>query len=104
MDIENQTKKRGRGRPQLTPEQKEQRRIKNNKRSSEHHKKTGYAAQKKYKDAHPETYNFYEPAIRIDRVFENAFIKLCENEEKSHSEIFIYAIEKVFDITLSKKD
>ena len=48
------TEKPKRGRPPLSPEERELRRIERNKRSNEAHKKSGYAAQAKYRENNPD--------------------------------------------------
>ena len=49
-----------RGRPPLSDEEREAKRIAHNRSASERHKKTGYSAQKKYQQAHKEQYQEYQ--------------------------------------------
>jgi len=107
-DTEN---KRPRGRPPLTPEQLAERKIEYNKRSNSHHKKTGYAAQRKYEKENPEQgklrgkkrreiYN----DIRVPILRENSdnIEKVSQQENKSIPELFILAFEEKYGITLKK--
>ena len=103
-DTKNQTEKKGRGRPPLSPEEKELRRIEYNRRSNEHHKKTGYVAQKKYKGTHPEVYDFYQPKVNIDKQYVDVLKSLVEKNQMTISEFFVDAVEKVYGVALSKKD
>ena len=86
---DNGTKKRGR--PQsLTPDEREQRRIKQNKIINDHHKKTGYASRKKG----------YEPKIRVSKDAEELLKALCAENDMTITDLFVDAVEQRYGISL----
>jgi len=109
IDTQSHEPKKGRGRPPLSPEEKELRRIAKNKRTNEYHKQSGYAAQRKYDSANPEKIaeirdSYYSPKIYIDRDFEEKFNQLFKDSKlKSMSEFFINAVEEKYDVVLSNR-
>lgn len=103
------TKKRGR--PPLSPEEKEQRRIAKNAATNAYHKKNGYASQEKYRQAHPEKYRAYretarertyEPKVRIPIELKVVLEELLKQTGLSISQLFIGAVEEKYNITLHK--
>lgn len=96
--------KRG-GRPPLPPEEREARRIAKNKRTTEWHKSTGYAAQKKYKAAHPEHRanergRVYEPKIRIPMELKENLEILMNETGLSITRLFVSAVEEKYGVVL----
>ena len=92
-----------RGRPPLSPEAREARRIAKNKSSAEWHKKNGYAAQKRYKAAHPEQRGQnYEPKIRIALEFKPIIESLTAETGLSITQLFISAIEEKYKVVLHR--
>jgi len=109
FDTSSQEPKRGRGRPPLSPEEKEQRQGEYTKRSNEAHKKSNYAAKKKYFAANPDKVkewrgNYYEPKVRIHKDFVPEFQALIASTDfSSITDFFISAVEEKYNIILSKK-
>ena len=104
----SETRKK-RGRPPLTPEELEARRITNNKRSVEWHRSTGYAAQKRYKESHPdqrtrerarERAKTYEPKVRIPMEFKGIIESLTNDTGLSITRLFISAVEEKYNVVL----
>ena len=91
------------GRPPLTPEEREARRVAQNKSAMERHKKNGYAAQKKYRAAHPEKYNQnYEPKVRIPLEFKATIESLTQETGFSITRLFISAVEEKYQVVLHR--
>ena len=93
-----------RGRPPLSDEEREIRRIEHNRAASERHKKTNYAAQKKYREAHPEIYQgrFYEPKLRIPICNKDAFLKLADDNNISVTQLCLLSIKEKFGIDFNE--
>lgn len=100
-----------RGRPPLSPEEKERRRVEKNTTTAVYHKKTGYAAQKKYQQTHKEQYqvykkkqrgSIYEPKIRIPMEYKNELSQLLKEEEMSLTQLFIFLVREKYGIDFSK--
>ncbi len=100
----NDTSKK-RGRPSLPPEERERRRVEHNKKANERHKNNGYAAQKKYKEAHPEKYKGinYEPKVRISMEYKPVFEELLNRTGLSITQIFLGAVEEKYNVSLHKE-
>ena len=91
------------GRPPLSPEEREARRIAQNKMSVERHKRNGYAAQKKYRAAHPEKYNQnYQPKVRIPLEFQHIIERLTQETGLSITQLFISAVEEKYNVDLHR--
>ena len=97
MNNDKTTEQRGRGRPRLTDEEQEQRRIKRRKYDAERLKKSGYSAQKTYRKK-----NYRECKILIRNEYSNELDALLDSTGLSISELFIGAVEEKYDITLTK--
>lgn len=105
-----------RGRPPLTDEQKELRRIEANERQAKRHKRNGYASQKKYHENNdPEKEKkwretsrerrrgkYYEPTLRMPKEFQAVLSELSKQTGLSINQIFIGAVEEKYDIVLHK--
>ena len=90
---------RGRGRPvTLTPEEREQRRIERGKISNEHHKKTGYASQKKYGN------ESHLIRIFVNEKFKTLIEELERKTGMSQPRIFLTAVEEKYGIRLHDID
>lgn len=103
--------KNGRGRPSLTPEELETRRIERNKRSVAWQKSTGYAAQKRYKESHPEQRALeraryraktYEVKVRIPMELKATVESLTQNTGLSITQLFISAVEEKYGVVLHR--
>lgn len=95
-----------RGRPPHTPEEKSLRNEQRKKAANEWHKKTGYAAQKKYRETHPDKVakqrkQNYEPKIRIPLEFRPNLDELLSKTGMTITELFVGAVEEKYAITLS---
>ena len=79
------------------------------------HKKSGYAAQKKYKKNNPEKVRewrrkqkerekgtIYEPKLRLAIEFKPVLEQLCQDTGKSINELCLSALEEKYDIVLRK--
>ena len=101
--MDNQVKKK-RGRPPLSADEKEARRAANIANAAAFHKRTGYAAQKKYKASHPEIYKgrYYEPKIRIPIDKKDSLAKLIEQTGLTITELFVGAAEEKYGVILHK--
>ncbi|MGN1121582.1 MAG: hypothetical protein ACI4RV_04375 [Eubacteriales bacterium] len=87
----------------LTPEEREARRIAQNKMSVERHKRSGYAAQKKYRAAHPEKYNqSYEAKVRVPLEFKPIIERLTKETGLSITQLFISAVEEKYQVALHR--
>lgn len=92
-----------RGRTPLSPEEREIRRITENKRAMERHKRNGYAAQKKYRVTHPERYRQnYEPKIRIPLEFKPLVENLTKSTGLSITQLFVSAVEEKYQVILHR--
>ena len=103
----NDTTKKGRGRPPLSPEERELRRVERIKISNEYHKKTGNIAQKKYRQTNPDKIrnlrkNYYTPKVHIHKDFVNNFNALVEKTGLGISALFLSALEEKYGIVLTK--
>lgn len=105
--------KKKRGRPPLSPEEKEKRRVAKNAASTAHHKRTGWAAQYKYKKEHPEKCreynkrareNVYEPKIRLPLSKKQDLQSILESENLSITQLFCLLVKEKYGIELLKKD
>lgn len=68
-------------------------------------KEGGYAAQKRYRENHPEKVQewrtrIYEPKIRIKKEFRNVLEKLLNETGYSITELFVNAVEEKYDVLL----
>jgi hypothetical protein len=97
LSMDNQVKRK-RGRPPLSPEEREARRIEHIKRSNEYHKKTGYAAQAKYKKNH-----YDELTVLFPKKARHILEEIITKEGKSISSLFLNAFEEKYNIKLSNK-
>ena len=87
-----------RGRPPLSPEIKAERASRKGILANAYHKQTGYAAQARYRTAHPEKYrNYreiakgktYEPKLRIPIEKKEALTQLLDREHMSLTHMFV---------------
>jgi|GEM_PF-1740046 len=105
--------KRPRGRPPLTPEQREESRIRNNKRTNQHHKNTGYASQKKYNESNKESVSegsrirskkvrekYCDLGILILREKRDELNRILEDTSLTITDLFINAVEEKYNISL----
>lgn len=95
--------KRKRGRPPLSPEAKVESYKERNKYKNEWHKQTGYAAQKKYREAHPFVYSerkYHDVKVYISRERKDDLKDLAKREGLTVSEMFIRAVEEKYSINL----
>lgn len=105
--------KKKRGRPPLSPEEKERRRVAKNATVAAYHKSTGYAAQNKYKKANPERYReynrraretVYEPKIRLHVSKKEALQSLLQAEGLSLTQLFVTLVLEKYGIDLTGDD
>lgn len=105
--------KRKRGRPPLSPEEKERRRVAKNAAVAAYHKNTGYAAQNKYKKANPERYReynrraretVYEPKIRLHMSKKAVLQSLLQAEGLSLTQMFTTLVLEKYGIDLADDD
>ena len=94
--------KKKRGRPPLSPEKKTERIIAKNQSTNAYHKKTGYAAQKKYKASHPEVYCAYEPKIRMPVDKKDVVTQLTAQTGLTITQLFVTAVEEKYGVILHK--
>lgn len=92
--------KRKRGRPRLTDEEREARRIAKNATVAAYHKKNGYAAQKKYKSLHRG--ERYEPNITMPAANREAFLTLLQQTGMTSSELVFGAVYDKYGIDFRK--
>lgn len=88
-----------RGRPALSPEEKEAKRIAKNKRDNELKKQKGYPAQVKYREARRGT--VYEFRVNIPLEKKSELEHLIDATGLSKTELFCLAIHEKFGIDLS---
>ena len=82
------------GRPiTLTPEQREQRRVENNRKRNECHKRANFAAQKKNDK------NYTKP-VRVHKSFNDTLAALSTKTNMSVNKLFITAVEEKYNVTL----
>ena len=105
--------KKKRGRPPLSEEEREAKRIAHNRNSSERHKKTGYSAQKKYQQTHKEQYqeyqkkqrgSIYEPKLRIPIDRKEDLTNLLEREGVSLTQMFAALVQDKYGVNLLDDD
>lgn len=94
------TTKKRRGRPPLSDEERELRRIETNKKQAERLKRNGYAAQKKYRETHSGYKKNYEPKIKIPLEFRSNLDELLSKTGMTITELFVGAVEEKYAITL----
>ena len=103
--------KRGRGRPSLSPEEKETRRKELTKKSNDYHKSTGYAAKKKYKETYPDriiesdkTFRESHDNLRIflHKDFRANLNKIISESNMTITKLFLTAVEEKYGIALTK--
>lgn len=95
--------KKKRGRPPLSPEAKAENYEERKKYTNEWHKKTGYAAQKKYRESHPFVYSerkYHEARVHISREKRDILKELAKREKITISELFIIAVEEKYKVNL----
>jgi len=102
FDTKSQETKRGRGRPPLSPEEKEAKQLILNKKSAQCHKDTDYAAQRKYRENNPDKYKRYSVKIVIATEFKETLDTLVESSGLSLTSLFINAVEEKHNIKLRK--
>ena len=86
------------GRPQLSPEEKEKRRIAKNKRENERQRANGYAAQKKYRAA--VRGKIYEPKLTIPINKKEQLFMLLKSTGLTMTQLFVGAVEEKYGIIL----
>lgn len=95
------TKKRGR--PALPPEEKAKRIEAKRAYMAAYSKKNGYAAQKKFRETHPEYKDrFYEPKLRIPSQNKELFIGLAAANNMSVTQLCLSAIKEKYGIDFSE--
>ena len=87
------TKKGGKKKSFLPPEEIELKRLAYNKRHNEYQKAKGYSAQKKYRATHSST--TYEPKLRIPMDRKETLQHLLDE-----TELFVKAVEEKYDVKL----
>ena len=131
MKMADDTMKKKRGRPPLSDEERELRRLETNKKQAERLKRNGYAAQKKYQQEHREYYNnlsnaykkvnpdkvkawrkrqtarekgtVYEPKLRLAIEYKPALEQLSHDTGMSINELCLSALEEKYGIILRKR-
>ena len=112
----NENKRRGR--PPLTDEQREERRIMANQKQAERHKRNGYAAQKKYHASNDprkeqewrkiskerQRGKYYQPTLRIQKKFQDTISELSLQTGLSINQLFLAAFEEKYHILLHDND
>ena len=99
--------KKKRGRPPLNPDLKAQnvalRREKHAAYQREYAKRTGCAAQKKYRASHPEVYRgrHYEPKLRIPIEKKDVLMRLVAETGMSITQLFVEAVQEKYNVTLA---
>lgn len=105
--------KKRRGRPPMSPEMKAERVARKNASTNAYHKKSGYAAQEKYRQAHPEKYRTYreaargrtyEPKLRIPIDKKDELASLLQSEGVSLTQMFMALVMEKYGINLSSED
>lgn len=105
--------KKKRGRPPLSPEIKAERIALKNASTNAYHKKNGYAAQEKYRQAHPEKYRAYretargrtyEPKLRIPIEKKDELASLLQSEGVSLTQMFVTLVMEKYGINLSSEN
>lgn len=88
----------------LTPEELEARRIARNRSSAKSHKRSGYAAQKKYRATHKEEKRrpFYAILLRVPAESKPVFERLSKDTGLTITELVICAIEEKYSIDLRR--
>ncbi len=87
-----------RGRPLMSSEERELKRIVRNKRENERKKALAWKDQKNYRERHRGEY--YEPKIRISRVSKPTFDSLLASTGKTITELVLDALEKQYGVNL----
>lgn len=90
------------GRPQLSPEERELRRIAKYKRDNERKKAQGWVAQKKYRATHKP--QVYEPKLRIPLSKKETLKTLLAETNLSATQLFVGAVEEKYGVILSDKE
>lgn len=106
--------KKKRGRPQLSPEERELRRLEKNRKASIYRKTTGNAAQKKYRKTHPEKTKelrakqhekerdtIYQPRLRVPVFSKEKLEKLCADTGLSITQLFFSLVKEKYGVDLS---
>lgn len=86
---------------QLSLEEQERRRIARNKRDNAYQKEHGYAAQKRYQEAHKGSY--YEPKIRIPYQNKDLLTDLLARENVSLTQLLISLVREKYGIDLQSQ-
>ena len=94
------TEKKRRGRPALSPEEKEQRRKERNRRDNERKKAMGYIAQKKYREK--KKHITYQPKLCIPVEKKEDLFRLLEQTGLSTTQLFVGAVEEKYGVVLRK--
>lgn len=89
-----------RGRPPLSPEEREAHRILKNKRDNERKKQQGYVAQKRYRENHKG--ELYEPKLKIPFEKKNDLLELLRSTGLTMTDLFVGAVEEKYKINLHK--
>lgn len=87
-----------RGRPSLSPEEREERRKAKNKRDNERKKAQGYTAQKKYRENRKG--RVYEPKLAIPASKKDALFQLMEQTGMTTTQLFVTAVEEKYGVDL----
>ena len=102
-----------RGRPPLSDADRELRRIERNKKSNEAHKRSGYAARKKYEKNNPEkvrkikiksSEKYSDIHIYIPKEYKPILDEIIFDAKLSITDFFLSAIEEKYNIKLTKKN
>ena len=81
----------------MSPEERELRRKERNRRSNEAHKRSGYAAQAKYKKN-----NYDELSVLLPKESRRLLDEIVYKENTTISSLFLNAVEEKYGIKLSK--
>jgi hypothetical protein len=94
------TKKRGR--PALSEEEREARRIAHNQKTNERHKANGYASQKRCNAAYREAHRgeIYEPKLRIPSSKKGELQDLISKTGLTLTQLFVGAVEEKYGVIL----
>lgn len=88
------------GRPPLSPQEREARRIAKNRYGNERQKQRGYPARKRYVEKHRG--EIYEPKLRIPAYNKPLLEKLLADTGLTITQLFLDALETKYGVDLSK--
>lgn len=89
------------GRPPLSPEEREARRIAKNKRGNARQKERGYPARKSYVERHKG--EIYEPKLRIPSSNKQDLERLLSETGLTITQLFVGAVKEKYGVDLSQQ-